>query len=303
MTRLIPIFCATAALLWAGCTSSNVPYSRIQVPITGPRQIEPVATFHSHVIKESSGIVKSARYEGVYWTHNDSGDRARIFPVTIEGLTVALGDGLGIPVEFADNEDWEDIASDHAGNLLIGDFGNNANRRQNLRVYVVPEPDPSYAKQAIAKRVIPFHFPEQKEFPPAAANFDTEAIFVANDTWYVLTKHRADADTCLYRFDSYREDMSNTLTLVSSFGARGMVTGADALADGSRVAVLVYDNIWIFEPPEGDVDRLTEGKIYWRPYRLGQCEGICFIDADTLLVTNEDAELFVIPVTDLIQVQ
>ncbi|MBC2595747.1 hypothetical protein H5P28_15880 [Ruficoccus amylovorans] len=303
MTRLFPILGVAAALLVAGCASPHVSYTSIEVPPTGPRKIEPAATMRSALINEGSGIAKSTRYEGVYWTHNDSGDRARIFPVTLQGETVAMGDGLGIPVKMAENKDWEDIASDHKGNLLIGDFGNNANRRKDLLVYVVPEPDPSHAAQAIAKRAIPFHFPEQKEFPPAARNYDVEAIFVANDTWYVLTKHRADADTCLYRFNSYREDISNPLELVCSFGARGMVTGADSLADGSRVAVLVYDNVWLFEPPSGDVNRLTEGKIYWRPYRLGQCEGICFIDADTLLVTNEEGSMYVIPVTDLIEVQ
>jgi hypothetical protein len=303
MTRVFPIFAGLIALLLAGCATPDVPYTRIAVPPTAPRKIEPVARFHSHLINEGSGIVKSTRYEGVYWTHNDSGDRPRIFPVTLQGETVAMGDGLGIPVELAQSRDWEDIASDHAGNLLIGDFGNNVNRRKDLCVYVVPEPNPSEASQVIAKRIVPFHFPEQKEFPPADANFDVEALFVVKGTWYVLTKHRADADTCLYRFDTYREDRSNALTLVSSFGARGMVTAADALADGSRVAVLVYDNVWVFEPPQGDMSRLTEGKVYWRPYRLGQCEGICFIDADTLLVTNEAADLFVIPITDLIQVQ
>ncbi|MGE9294418.1 MAG: hypothetical protein ACQKBW_12450 [Puniceicoccales bacterium] len=303
MTRAIPILSGILAMLVAGCASSEVPYTRVSVPITAPRKIEPAASFHSHLIDESSGIAKSTRYEGVYWTHNDSGDRARIFPVTLQGETVAMGDGLGIPVKLAQSRDWEDIASDHKGNLLIGDFGNNANMREDLCVYIVPEPNPIDADQAIAKRAIPFYFPEQKSFPPAEANFDVEAIFVANDTWYVLTKHRADADTCLYRFDSYREDKPNALTLVCRFGARGMVTAADALPDGSRVAVLSYDNVWVFEPPEGDIDRLPDGKVYWRPYRLGQCEAICFIDRDTLLITNEQGKLFVIPITDLIEVQ
>jgi len=46
----------------------------------------PYATIDSDEIVESSGIIKSKKYPGVFWTHNDSGDSAR-------GLARGLGVG------------------------------------------------------------------------------------------------------------------------------------------------------------------------------------------------------------------
>ena len=87
-------------------------------------------------ISESSGLVKSRTQRGVFWTHNDSGDRPRIFAIDAQGRL--LGE---FAVEGALARDWEDIAIDDAGNLYIGDVGNNANQRRDLVVYRVPEPD------------------------------------------------------------------------------------------------------------------------------------------------------------------
>lgn len=310
MTRPFHILLALILLFAAGCSTYRVPHRDVSPPRTAPRVLEPTARFASPEINESSGIVKSTAYEGVYWTHNDSGDRARIFPVTRDGQNVGPSNGQGIKVLGATNIDWEDIASDHEGNLLIGAFGNNLNKRRDLSVYILPEPDPYEDTAARILKRVPFHLPEQQDFPPDEPNFDIEALFVANGNWYLLTKHRTDTETKLYRFDSRDPFESNPLTLVASFGARGFVTAADALADGSRVVVINYGSIWLFEPPSAqiggktlyDVDQLFQGRVFWRPIRAGQCEAVCFIDPETLLVTNEKGEFFEVKTDELIEV-
>ena len=82
--------------------------------------------------------------------------------VTAMGAVVAIN-ALGrliaeFPVEGATNEDWEDITIDDAGNLYIGDIGNNKNERDDLRVYRVPEPDP-FAGPRTARTACPASTP------------------------------------------------------------------------------------------------------------------------------------------------
>ncbi|MBN1327056.1 MAG: hypothetical protein JW996_03815, partial [Candidatus Cloacimonetes bacterium] len=116
---------------------------------------------------------------------------------------------------------------------------------------------------------------------------------------YLLTKHRSDSNTCLYRFDSFDPLIDNPVTKLGSYPIRGMVTAADTSEDGSRLVVLTYNAVWMFE---SDIDDYFEGKTSWLPISAKQCEGICF-DNDTILISNEQTELFSIPVSDLILIK
>ena len=81
---------------------------------------------------------KSWNYEDVFWVHNDSGDIARIFPVRRDGTSIIPPDSEsdGVLIKNGSNLDWEDIAFDNMGNIVIGACGNNANKRKDLGIYV-----------------------------------------------------------------------------------------------------------------------------------------------------------------------
>ena len=51
-------------------------------------RLTPYAKIDFDQITESSGLVKSRKYPSVYWTHNDSGDSARIFAITEIGKII-----------------------------------------------------------------------------------------------------------------------------------------------------------------------------------------------------------------------
>lgn len=258
-------------------------------------ELVPYAQIQSKQIDESSGLVRSRFHPNTYWTHNDSGDKARIFAVTRDGQPIQPewneGNYKGLKVGDAVNIDWEDIAADEEGNLYIAACGNNSNTRKDLAVYKLREPNPKEQITTRSLQTIPFRYPDQKSFPPSQWNFDCEALFFAQGKLYFLTKHRSDTRTKLYRLDSEESYQVNELTYIDDFETGNRVTAADSSPDGLKVAVLTYKAIWVFHKPAGS-DNYLDGKVYRLKIKAGQCEGICWDDEDTLIITNEDGSLF-----------
>ncbi len=270
---------------------------------------------------EISGIVKSRTYPDVYWVHNDSGDEARIFPITGKGQIIippwkvreyygevfAAGKKLwpGHRISLAANYDWEDIALAD-GKLYIADLGNNGNGRRDLGIYVLNEPNPRASSRARILTWWPVRYPEQKRYPAEKWHFDCESIFIFDGKPYLLTKHRvagqlhrAEVGTRLYRLDTTHTDRENVLTLVDTHPSIGVwPTGADLSPDGKRLAVLTQTEIWIFERPvEGDRWLSGRARRIKLPYqtRTKQAEAICWENATTLRFANEQWEIFQVP--------
>ena len=270
--------------------------------------LQPIARIEPEVIDESSGIIKSKSYPDTYWTLNDSGGEAAIYPITIEGKGIQtdweksrMKPFTGIQIPNTVNIDWEDIALDGNGNLIIGAFGNNNNFRKDLAIYIVPEPDPRNAWMTRSLKTITFHYPDQKDFPPKKSlrNFDCEAVFTYQGKIYLLTKHRGNNKTKLYRFDRMEIGENNPLTLLDEFNLiDSMVTAADVSPDQSKLAVLTYKSVWIFEPGEEGSDDFFKGNIHWYPIKARQCEAICWDNNNELIITNEQRDIFKIYLKD-----
>ncbi len=298
---------ADTIILSAG--DASVPARSVTLPPASFRFLVPIATIQPPAIDESSGIIRSLQHEGVYWTHNDSGDSARIFAIGLDGNAV-LPEGHegaynGITITGATNVDWEDIARGPDNSLIVSDLGNNLNTRQNLAVYFLPEPDPLTQSTAPFTKKIPVYYPEQTAFPPVDNNYDSEGVFWANDKLYILTKHRADSLTRLYRLDSMREDDANPLIWIGTFNTIIQTTAADVSLDERTLAVLTYAGLWVFTlPPDAETDNYFLGSVRWLPIaNLNQAEAISF-DAteENLIITNEQRQMFSVPIADLINV-
>ncbi len=297
MIRSLLLFISIFFLISLGYANDSIP-----LPDVSPVDLKVCGNLKFAPIVESSGIVRSRLWPEVLWTHNDSGDSARIFPVKKDGSIISPSWSdqpyEGVILLDAVNVDWEDIAIDKYNNLIIGAFGNNGNARRDLAIYILPEPNPyeRYNTRILFK--IPFVYPDQKEFPAKKRNFDAEALFYAKDKLYILSKNRADDYTKLYRFDSTKADAVNVLTLISSFNIRSQVTAADANSDGTKIAVLTYRAVWLFESHDSSDDYFN-GNISWLPIKNGKiCEGICFYD-DSLIISNEQRSLFEVKTENL----
>ncbi len=305
----------------------------VTLPDIEPVLLEPIARIENEAINESSGIIKSQTHDGIFWTHNDSGDEARIFPLRIDGTSHDLKrperEMTGIHILAAGNVDWEDIALDKYGNLILIDCGNNSNARRDLMVYLIPEPVPYIGpSQSHFYKRIPIRYLDQNAYPPENLNFDCEAVFFARRYTYLLTKHRSDLHTKLYRMDTSIPSEMNPLTFIDRFDIQGQVTGADASLDGERLAVLTYrkvevpveskdevegesqvtvqekwlGGIWVFDQSDGS-DHFFDGEIYYLPAWTRSGEAICWENDESLIITNEQRDIFRVRFDQLVKVR
>jgi hypothetical protein len=247
-------------------------------------------------LAECSGLVQSRRHPGVFWSLSDSGDTNRIFALRADGKILRE-----VRIQGAQNIDWEEISTDDAGFLYISDSGNNRNARRDLVIYRVAEPDPAKGPEQIPVSArLAFRYPDQHGYPQAnALNFDAEALFWARGRLYILTKHRSDSRTTLYRFptsagtEEVELEKLGTVDVGESgrpFG--GMVTAASVTPDGRTLAVLTYNSVLLFQRPEDSDDYLSRPlkRIDLDSGAVKQCEGIAW-DGKTLLVANEQGEI------------
>jgi hypothetical protein len=249
---------------------------------------------------ESSGLVASRQHPGVLWTHADSGAPPELFAIDDQGQLIGR-----FRIEGAHNVDWEDVAIDDAGHLFVGDIGNNESRRRDLVVYEIREPDPADANgdeeaSVPVEAKVHYRFPDQTGFPSSIPNFDAESLFWWDGTLYLLSKHRADTRTTLYRFPSLDGRAEVVLEKIGDFDLGGgdlqfggMATAADITPDGRVLAVLSYHAVFLFEAPaEGD-DYLAAPlkKIDLKMMTLKQCEALAWVGED-LIITNETGRVF-----------
>ncbi len=266
----------------------------IEVDVEGLMVIKPVARLGPGAGKEISGIVRSRRDPTVFWTLNDSGDEPRLYPVRLDGTVVAstrYPEVPGVLVGGAINVDWEAIAMDASGRVVIADLGNNSNARADLTLYFVEEPEATEGRTSATSKIL-VRYPDQPSRPAPRENFnfDAEGVFTVGDEIFILTKHRSDTATKLYRVGERRIGVVNDLEFVERFEIAGQVTGADASPDGLRLAVLTYGSIWLFERKSVS-ESFFRGVAYERRYRMedgkSDSEAICFGSDDELVIADE----------------
>jgi len=266
-------------LLWLLAFTFNVAFA--QIPI-----ITELCNMPTEVL-ETSGLENGPN--DWFWTHNDSGNPAELFCVdttgTIQRTISVVGDA---------NIDWEEIAKDNQGNLYIGNFGNNSLNRTNLRVVKIPSID-TCTGTAYVTDTINFTYPDQNSFPPSGSygNFDMEAMFHYQNQLHLFSKDRSNPATGYTKHYTLPEvGGTYVATLVDSVAAGHTsfvfsVTAADISEDGSQMALLSSDRIWLFSNFSGtdffggDVSELTLNV-------FSQKEGICFRN-DFMYVTDEES--------------
>lgn len=171
----------------------------------------------------------------MFWTHNDSGDSARIFAINSKGENLATFDVSG-----AEAADWEDMASvvvDGKSFLVIGDVGYNGLPTYNI--YIVPEPSVNPAMRAavgtvsVARR-LKFKYEDEPQ------NCEAVAVDPTDGTIYLVNKVTGMSS----KVYSLREEEKNGKGLLTAKVVAEIliwpVVAMDISADGLRAVVLTY---------------------------------------------------------------
>lgn len=241
-------------------------------------------------LAENSGMLVSN--ENAIWLHNDSGDSAKLYLIDTFGTVQRT-----ILVQNVSNIDWEDITYDNQGRVYIGDFGNNNNSRQDLKVYRIPHPD-SIIGHTVVAEIIEYYYPEQTAFPPANSEkkYDTEAVVYFQDSLYFFTKDRTSPHqgyTWLYQIPA--DTGSHAAVLLDSFQTNQIsyifeVTGAAMSPNQEQLALLGANRIWWFTDFSGN--RFFDGMVQTISLNsTSQKEALDFVDNQRLYFSNESSIL------------
>lgn len=250
--RLAPLRFAVHALLAASLLTA-CSYLRAQ----------PVAAVANPELKELSGLTRSLASDDWLWAHNDSGDRARLFRVGLDG-----SDGGVVEVPGALAVDWEDIAAfrwQGRPALLIGDIGDNYALRQTVTLYAVTDPGPQGESAALLWSLA-LRYPDGPR--------DAEGLAVDPVSGDILILSKRERPPVVYRLPMpapapepgtvvVAERLGPVLRLPKpsaadladdpKFGAlRDWPTALDIAPDGDFAVVTTYKDAYFYRHPPGE---------------------------------------------------
>ncbi len=248
---------AAGTFVAAGCGGGSSEVERAQTSTAtgaGPRpalctslRARVTGNVTAPAATELSGLVLSRSQQRVLWTHNDSGDRARVLAVAPDGTALAE-----VAVAGAENVDWEDIAlgPDPEGGdaLYVGDIGDNEGQRSSIVVYRFDEPRVAAGRSQIA-------LAQRLTLSYRDGAHDAEALLVdpSSGALVIVTKDFG-VTAGVYVADRAREEATTALRRVGelTLGAAEPVTAGDLSADGRTLVIRTYDRAFAWSRRAGE---------------------------------------------------
>ncbi len=262
---------ATAAIALAFCGSAIAQESvALQCPL----------------LKESSGVAASTRAADVIWTHNDSGDKPRLYAFGRDGTWLAV-----VELEGAKANDWEDMCSferDGEHYLAIGDVGDNQRGRSSVVVYVIKEPALDSDRSSLQRISVADVQVLIAKYPSGPADCEGMAYDPLSDSFLLVTK---EFIRCRLMKLPAQPDARNQPVVMQAGPvlALPLTTAADISRDGKLLVIATYGPACLLQRSENgawDVSEKTMRTLALPARKQG--ESICFADNDSqLLLTSE----------------
>lgn len=239
-------------------------------------------------LEELSGLVASRTHDGIYWSHNDSGNAFELFALDASGAIRAR-----FPLEGATPRDIEDIAVGPCGEgadescVFLGDIGDNRYRRPEARIYRMPEPS-SLDGQVRTVEVLRFRWPEKPR------NAEAMVVDPTTGAVYVWTKETRSLGV-VHRLEGLRPDATGQAVAVTEIrapGGAGLPTGADVHPGGDRLLIRTYSAAWeLRRPGSSTLEDVLEAEPIEVPVRIqSQSEAIAYThDGLGYLIATEGA--------------
>jgi hypothetical protein len=260
------------AILCVSCTEMITPTDSFE-------NSQDLGTIENNQIKESSGIVASYRNKGSFWTHNDSGDKNRLFAMDANGKG-----NREFYLEGASNRDWEAIsmATFPEGSFIyVGDIGDNNNEFAESVIYRVQEPEinASTPQSNILQNVQKITY----KYSDGARDAEAFLIDQSSKDIYIISKR--ESSKRLYRLpfpQSYNQTMTaefvQELTFSAGSGTPLYIVDGNVSVDNKEIIIKNYLQIfhWRRNANESIPDALkrTPKTAPYTPEPQG--EGICF---------------------------
>lgn len=234
----------------------------------------------SDSLKENSGL---NFFNGKLYTFNDGGNSSEIFEVEKSSGKILKSIKTNLS-----NQDWEAITSDST-NIYIGDFGNNAGTRKDLKIYKIP---PDSINQKLPTE-IRFYYPEQQDFTPKliSQNFDAEAMIFLNGKIHLFTKEWFTRATTHYIINPEIPDLQGARK-IEIFKTGFFVT--DASYFNKNLYVIGYTKktevfLYIFKEAEPGIFFSEKPKRFYlgSALNIGQIEGIA-VNSDGIYIAGEE---------------
>jgi len=230
----------------------------------------------SQTINEVSGLVSSIRNPDILWTHNDSGDKNRLFALNRNATHLGTYYLVG-----CEAQDWEDLAigpgpRDGIPYLYVGDIGDNHQNRHIKTIYRIPEPfvsnsqEPAQFEVHGAEKIIVMY--------PNDQMVDAETILLDPLTkdLYLITK--SESMTTLYRA-AYPQPTSIPIQLERQIVlSMKEIVGGDISQDGSEILLKNYLAVFYWKRLPGEsISQTLQRKFNLLPYfPEPQGEAICW---------------------------
>jgi hypothetical protein len=282
-------------VLLAGCEgvdstgSSSSTTATTAAPVSNPLPCRKysastnVGTVRDSALSELSGLAMSPRHPGIMWTHNDSGDSARMFAISTSGQLQAT-----IGLDEAGAFDIEDIAISN-GNVWLADTGDNLHFRSSVQLYRVTEPEIADASVTVDRVDVKFRRPSGE----GTYSVDSEALFFdrAGNAYLVeKTDNKQSAWVFQIAADALNGGSATAEPVVqvtgNSNGSGVGPTGADMSADGTTLVIKNYSEtfMWRFTADSSVPLVLTNKPSAPCVIKAGLGEAITFAGFDLLTV-------------------
>ena len=183
-------------------------------------------------IDESSGLTASRITPGLLWSHNDSGDKARMYAFNTDGKNLGT-----INLDLKKPSDCEAACSfskDGVAYLLLADVGDNRRRRKECTLMIFPEPKPDAT--TIPRKAI-----RQLRFRYADGPRDCESVSVdalRNEIVLVEKVREGTARISTLPLDAQEDEVA----VAQTTGRIPIVlaTGMDLSPDGNKLLIVTY---------------------------------------------------------------
>ena len=232
-------------------------------------------------IQETSGL---NFFDENLYTFNDSGNPAELYEIDKNS-----GKILKVLKTNAENKDWEALAND-GNNFYIGDFGNNAGTRKDLKIYKIQFQNNQLQNDLM--KIISFYYPEQTDFTSKnfSTDYDLESMIYLNGKIHIFTKEWASKATTHYTIDP--ENYENQAAQKVESYKRGFMI-SDACYFDKKLYVVGYTKktevfLNVFNETEPGIFFKENPKHLYlgSALTIGQIEGIA-VDKDGIYISGE----------------